>query len=123
MPRPDNRGHCTSTRLWPVLISPRAPIGPVAPVVESTAPVLRERLFDCEHFRLWRLYGESPFTSAGGVPRVLVCINGAGQLGHEASTQPVGKGDVLLVPAVVGACPFQPRGPVTLLEVAMPEQP
>jgi mannose-6-phosphate isomerase len=96
-------------------------IGPVAPVVESTAPVLRERLFDCEHFRLWRLYGESPFTA--GAPRVLVCINGAGQLGHEASTQPVGKGDVLLVPAVVGACPFQPRGPVTLLEVAMPEQP
>jgi mannose-6-phosphate isomerase len=35
-------------------------IGPVAPVVEE-APVLRERLFHCEHFGLWRFGAESPF--------------------------------------------------------------
>ena len=29
-------------------------IGPVAPVVESTTPVRRERLFHCEHFSVWR---------------------------------------------------------------------
>ena len=33
-------------------------VGPAVPVVESTTPVQRERLFDCEHFRLWRLRGE-----------------------------------------------------------------
>jgi len=97
-------------------------IDPTAPVVESTTPVLRERLFDCEHFRLWRIRGEGPFTvGAAGAPRVLVCIDGAGQLEYDAGVHAVGKGDVLLIPAVVGACAFRPRGAVTLLEVAMPE--
>jgi len=99
-------------------------VSPVAPVVEATTPVEREQLFHCEHFRLWRLRGEAPFTvGAEGVPRVLVCIDGAGDLEYEAARQPVGKGDVLLVPAVVGACVFRPRGAVNLLEVALPEQP
>ncbi len=99
-------------------------IGPSAPVVESTMPVRRERLFDCEHFRLWRLRGETPFTvGLAGAPRILVCIDGAGQLQHGADMHAVRKGDVLLLPAVVGACVFRPRGAVNLLEVAMPEQP
>jgi mannose-6-phosphate isomerase len=55
------------------------PVGLVAPVVESAAPVKREQLFDCEHFQLWRLGGESPFSvGAAGLPRVLVCIEGVG---------------------------------------------
>ena len=67
----------------------------------------RERLFQCEHFGLWRLSGQSPFTvGAAGVPRVLVCIEGAGQLEHDGATYAVAKGDVWLLPAVVGACPF-----------------
>jgi mannose-6-phosphate isomerase len=99
-------------------------IGTTAPVVESALPVRRERLFDCEHFRLWRLRGETPFTvGAAGAPRVLVCIDGAGQLRHGADRHAVRKGDVLLLPAVIGACAFRPRGAVNLLEVAMPEQP
>jgi mannose-6-phosphate isomerase len=99
-------------------------IGPTAPVVESTTPVRRERLIDCEHFRLWRLRGETPFTvGVVGAPRVLVCIDGAGQLEHGADMHAVRKGDVLLMPAVVGACVFQPRGAVNLLEVTMPERP
>ena len=99
-------------------------IGPRTPVVESATPVLRERLFDCEHFRLWRLRGERPFTvGAVGAPRVLVCIEGAGQLEYDADVHAVGRGDVLLLPAVIGTCAFRPRGAVNLLEVAMPEQP
>jgi hypothetical protein len=75
------------------------------PVVEEVKPVLRERLFLCEHFGLWRLGGESPFTvGAAETPRVLVCIAGDGQLEHDGATYAVGKGDVLLLPAVVGAC-------------------
>jgi mannose-6-phosphate isomerase len=54
------------------------------------------------------------------VPRVLVCIEGGGQIEHDASTFPVGKGDVWLLPAVVGSCAFQPRGRVTLLEIELP---
>ena len=53
--------------------------GLAPPVVEATEPVERERLFDCDHFRLWRLRGDSPFAvGAPGVPRVLVCIAGSG---------------------------------------------
>ena len=52
-------------------------VGPVVPVLESTTPVERERLFDCEHFRLWRLRGDFPFVvGASDVARVLVCIEG-----------------------------------------------
>ena len=98
------------------------PAGRVTPVVEGTTPVECERLFHCEYFRLWRLRGQSPFTvGAANVPRVLVCIEGAGQLEHGGATFAVGKGDVVLLPAVLGACAFRPRGAVSLLEIAIPE--
>ena len=35
---------------------------PVTPDVETMVPVMRERLFDCEYFSLWRLRGERQFT-------------------------------------------------------------
>jgi mannose-6-phosphate isomerase len=97
-------------------------VAPVAPVVEETAPVERERLFDCDYFRLWRLHGQSPFAvGAAGVPRVLICLEGTGRVEHGGQTYAAGKGDVWLLPAAVGACAFRPSGAVTLLEVALPE--
>jgi mannose-6-phosphate isomerase len=97
-------------------------VKPVSPVVEETAPVERELLFDCDYFRLWRLRGQSPFAvGAAGTPRVLVCIEGTGRLEHGGETYAVGNGDVLLIPATVGACTFRPSGPVTVLEAALPE--
>jgi mannose-6-phosphate isomerase len=97
-------------------------IGPVAPVVEAVKPVLRERLFLCEHFGLWRLRGESPFTvGAAGMPRMLVCLAGDGQLEHDGANYAVGKGDVLLLPAVVGPCVFRPHSAVSVLEISLPE--
>ena len=96
--------------------------GLVVPVVESATPVRREGLFRCKQFRLWRLHGQLPFTvGAAGVARVLVCIEGAGQVEHGGATYAVGKGDVLLLPAAVGACVFRPSGAVSLLEIALPE--
>jgi mannose-6-phosphate isomerase len=96
--------------------------GLVAPVAEDTTPVNRERLFRCDYFWLSRLRGELPFTvGATGVPRVLVCIDGQGQLNHAGARYEVGKGDVLLLPAVLGACTFEPRGPVNVLEIEIPE--
>jgi mannose-6-phosphate isomerase len=97
-------------------------ITPVAPVVEDDKPALRERLFSCAHFRLWRLSGDSPFT-VGEVetPRVLVGIGGEGVLEHSGSHYAVSKGEVWLLPAVVGTCAFHPRGAVTLLDIALPD--
>jgi len=96
--------------------------GLVAPVVEASASVKRERLFDCEQFGLWRLRGESPFpVGSAGVPRVLVCIEGAGEVEHGGATYAAEKGDVLLLPAVLRACTFRPQGAVSVLEIEIPE--
>ena len=96
--------------------------GDVVVFVELATLVRRERLFRCKQFRLWRLHGQSPFTvGAAGVARVLVCIEGAGQVEHGGATYAVGKGDVLLLPAVVGECVFRPGSVVSVLEIALPE--
>jgi mannose-6-phosphate isomerase len=96
--------------------------GLVAPVVEATGPVERERLFHCEHFWLSRLHGASPFAvGAPDVPTVLVCIEGTGRVEHGGAAYAVGKGDVVLLPAVLGACTFRPQGAVTVLGIEIPE--
>jgi mannose-6-phosphate isomerase len=95
--------------------------GLVAAQVETTTPVERARLFDCHAFLLWRLLGQDLFTvGATAEPRVLVCIEGSGQVEHEGIPYAVGRGDVWLLPAVAGECAFQPSGEVTLLEIAIP---
>ena len=79
-------------------------------------------IFDCEHFGLWRFGAESPFgVGAERTARVLVCLAGDGQVEHDGANYAIGKGDVLLLPAVVGACVFQPRSAVSLLELSLPE--
>jgi len=96
--------------------------GVVLPMEETTAHVRREMLFKNDHFWLWRLRAQSPFTvGAAGVPHILVCIDGTGQIVHGGVTHAVRKGDVFLLPAEIGASAFQPRGGVTLLEIAIPE--
>jgi mannose-6-phosphate isomerase len=95
--------------------------GLVAAHVETTTPVERERIFDCHAFVLWRLLGQNPFTvGAIAEPRVLVCLEGSGQVTHKGTPYAVDKGDVWLLPAEVGECAFQPSGEVTLLEIAIP---
>ena len=97
-------------------------IGPVVPMVDEVKPVRRERLLDCEHFKLWRFTAESPFgVGAARTPRVVVCLAGDGHVDHEGSNYAIGKGDVMLIPAVVGASLCRPRGAMTLLEVSLPE--
>jgi mannose-6-phosphate isomerase len=96
--------------------------GLVAPFVESTTPVSRERLFDCDHFLLWRLRGESSFSiGAAEMPRVLICIDGSGWLESDGTAYGVDKGQVWLLPAVAGVCVFHPNSAVSMLEIALPE--
>jgi len=97
--------------------------GLVIPDVETVTPVERESLFQCDQFWLWRLRGESPFTiGVEGAPRVLVCLEGAGLVEHNDVAYAVGRGDVLLLPAEVGACTFRPLRRVDLLEIAIPDE-
>ena len=63
-----------------------------------------------------------PFVvGASDVARVLVCIEGTGHIEHGGARYAVGKGDVFLLPAVIGVCDFQPSSAVTLLEIALPD--
>jgi mannose-6-phosphate isomerase len=95
--------------------------GLVAPCVETTTPVERERLFDCAAFLVWRVHGRDRFTvGEAAEPRVLVGIEGSGQITHDGTPYAVGKGDVWLLPAEVGVCAFEPSGEATMLEIAIP---
>ena len=101
----------------------QGPVCPITPVVEAVQPAMRERLFDNPHFRLWRLQGEAPFAvGAADEPRVLVCLEGVGNLEYDGDDFPMEKGAVMLLPAAVGACRYRPLGPVTLLDIAVPNQ-
>ena len=97
-------------------------VSPVVPVVEEKGSVLRERLFKCEQFGLGRLRGSSPFpVGAPGALRVLVCLAGDGQLEHHGVQYTFTRGDVLLLPALIGACLCRAHGAVNLLEISLPE--
>jgi len=97
--------------------------GLVRPVEEDAAPLDREKLFDCDYFALNRLRGDSPFlVGAPGVPSILVCIAGAGQIVHDGDNYPVRQSDVFLMPASIGTCTCLPdSSAITVLEIAIPE--
>lgn len=102
----------------------QGPISPVASLVEESRPVLREKLVGCEYFQISRISGRVPFVvGAAGAPRVLVCLAGNGQLERVGDRYAFGKGDALLLPAVVGACSCLPHQAVSLLEISLPEGP
>jgi mannose-6-phosphate isomerase len=102
----------------------QGPVCPIAPVIETVQPAMRELLFDNPHFRLWRLQGEAPFAvGAADEPRVLVCLEGMGNIEYDGADFPMEKGAVVLLPAAVGACRYRPAGSGTLLDIAVPDQP
>jgi mannose-6-phosphate isomerase len=55
------------------------------------------------------------------LPRLLVCVEGEGQVEHGGATYAVGKGDVFVMPAAIGTCVLRPLGAVNLLEIALPD--
>ena len=98
------------------------PVCRVTPVVESSTPVEREKLFDCEHFRLWRLRGKSPFAiGVAGLPHVMVCIGGAGELEHAMRALPSQKGTYFSCRQRIGECTVRPSRAVNLLDIALPD--
>jgi mannose-6-phosphate isomerase len=98
-------------------------IRPVTPMVEATAPVRREAVFDNDHFRLERLTGDRPFAvGAEQTPRVLVCVEGSGHIEHEdGAPTAIGRGGVVLLPAALGPCQLRPDPSITLLQIAIPD--
>lgn len=97
-------------------------VDPVIPRVVATRPVLREELFHANHFNVVRISGRVPFAvGAERSPHVLVCLEGVGQLENADRSYNADGGNVLLLPAEIGSCSFQPFGAVTLLEISLPD--
>jgi len=97
------------------------PVLPVTPIVESEANPRRERMFDCTHFKLWRVSGSAPFTvGVSDEPRAVVCAKGAGEFKTPDGAAFARTGDVYLLPAALGEVTFAPQGPAELFEIALP---
>lgn len=97
-------------------------IGPTTPVTETTAPVRRERLFQCPQFSVWRHHKVNANFTVGepGSPRILVSIGDDAELTCQGEHYPIGRGDVFLLPAEVGICSVRHFAPVRILEIALP---
>jgi mannose-6-phosphate isomerase len=96
-------------------------IGPVKPGKVTLKPDLREKLFDNEHFVLWRSQGDEEFTAgAQDEPRILVCVDGTGEIMSAGDKYPIKKGDVVLIPAELDLVSIIPQGNINLLEIAIP---
>jgi mannose-6-phosphate isomerase len=96
-------------------------VGPVKPIVEDSKAARRERLLQSDYFILWRHRSNTNFkVGASNEPRVLICINGGGSISFNHSNYQVVKGNVILLPAIVGECPFKTSGNIELLEVGIP---
>jgi mannose-6-phosphate isomerase len=97
-------------------------IGPVKPKTVETKPAIKEKLFDNEHFILWRTQTSDKFTAGAlDVPRILVCIGGKGDIVSEGAKYPIKMGDVVLLPAEIDEVSCIPQGDINLLEIAIPE--
>lgn len=95
----------------------------IQPVMQVAERVLGEKLIEDPHFTVWRYTGASSFMiGKKDTPRVLVCIEGAGEVEYSQSKYALAKGDVMLLPAIVGACLLTPGGRIILLEIAIPER-
>ncbi|HXJ99141.1 MAG TPA: type I phosphomannose isomerase catalytic subunit [Gelidibacter sp.] len=97
-------------------------IGPVVPV-ESTDIENAEILFDNNHFKLWRIQSQSEFkVGIQDEPTVLVCTEGSGIITYQDVNYTITKGEVVLLPAIIGVLNFQPENKVTLLQISVPDK-
>lgn len=96
-------------------------IGPVKPE-KSDVIKNSEKVFDNDHFKLWRIESESDFTVGfKDEPVILVCLEGNGHMKYNDTNFGIDKGEVMLLPASIGQLKFHPEGEITLLQIAIPE--
>jgi mannose-6-phosphate isomerase len=97
-------------------------VTPLIPRVLERRPVLREKLIHCDQFAVTRSSGALPFVvGKTAMPRVLVGLAGKGEVEYAGHSYGFCRGQVLLLPAVVGECLCRPDGIVSLLEISLPE--
>ena len=97
-------------------------VTPLIPRALERRPVLREKLIQCDQFAVTRNSGRLPFiVGKAAVPRVLLGLAGRAELEYGGESYSVCRGQLLLLPAVVGECLCRPDGAVSLLEISLPE--
>ena len=95
-------------------------IGPVIPVKDPENKN-SEKLFDNEHFILWRIKSKSDFTVGfKDEPAILVCIDGNGKMMYNDKEYTISKGEVMLLPAIIGQLELKPEKEISLLQIAIP---
>jgi mannose-6-phosphate isomerase len=101
----------------------RGPTSQADVLIESLLPARRERLVSCDYFRLWRIAGERPFPV--GAPRecrIVVAVQGRGELIAAGQTMPLQPGATWLIPAEVGEVECRPSERLTVLECGLPSR-
>lgn len=97
-------------------------IGPVIPVKIAENKNV-EKLFDNEHFILWRLECKEKFkVGLKDEPVILVCTEGKGKMVYNNTEYSLGKGEVMLLPAIIGRLDLYPDEEITLLQIAIPDR-
>lgn len=95
----------------------------IAPLSISSDGAHRELLTACRYFGLERISldsGHRMSVRAVGSPQVLTCLAGAGAVATLGGTEPVHKGDTLLLTAVAEAAEIQATSPLLLLRTWVP---
>lgn len=96
-------------------------IGPVTPV-ESKDLKNAEKLFDNEHFKLWNIQSKTELTIGfKAEPAIIVCTEGKGTMKYNDKEYSIGKGEVMLLPAIIGQLELQPENEITILQIAIPD--
>lgn len=97
-------------------------IEPVIPV-KSLDFNNSEKLFDDEHFKLWRIKTQSDMTVGfKDEPAILVCTDGKGSVNYNGKEYLIDKGEVMLIPAIIGQLSLHPKQKMTLLQIAIPDK-
>lgn len=97
-------------------------IGPVKPVKNPDIKNA-EKLFDNEHFLLCRIKTDTAFeVGIKDEPAILVCTEGKGIIKHNDKEYSIAKGEVLLLPAIIGQLELMPEKEITVLQIAIPDK-
>jgi mannose-6-phosphate isomerase len=92
------------------------------PTSEGHGRVRPEKLAECGHFTLDRWDTDQPFRAGvAGKCRVLVGVHGRATLKHAGTDYLIALGDVLMLPAEVGACEVVPTRSAMILECGLVE--
>ncbi len=100
----------------------RVDIGPVTPVKDPNNKNV-EKYFENKHFILWRIETDSNYmVGIKDQPTILVCIDGAGKMTYNNTEYSLSKGEVMLLPAIIGQLDLLPDSEITLLQIAIPNK-